>query len=363
MAAQNSRRSFLLTALLLGFAFSSVGLRGQQRTGDTTAQDESQGFRFKSGVDLINVSATVTDARGRFVPGLKKEDFLLYEDGRQQPITHFSAERVPVSLGIVLDTSGSMEGEKWVSAMSALDRFLFDLLDPSDEVFLYTFNANTQLVQEWTTDRQRVSRALSRLHPSGGTALLDAAAEAVPLAQTGHNRKKAIVIISDGNDTSSRTAVSEVRQLIRETEVIVYAIAIDGRSEPAFGSPIPQPRLPIPLPFPIPGGGRRRPLLPDQLQWPPILGGPTRGSRGTGEGVDVATLRGLTDDTGGRTEIIRSGRDLEPATAGIADELSRQYFLGYTAAAPKDGRWHAIRVDTQDTRLNVRARRGYVATP
>jgi hypothetical protein len=130
MAAQNSRRSFLISAGLLAFAFSSVGLRGQQRTGDTTAQDESQGFRFKSGVELINVTATVTDARGRFVPGLKKEDFLLYEDGRQQPITHFSAERVPVSLGIVLDTSGSMVGEKWASAMSALDRFLFDLLDP-----------------------------------------------------------------------------------------------------------------------------------------------------------------------------------------------------------------------------------------
>ena len=362
MAAQNSRRSFLIGLLLLGFAFSSVGLRGQQRTGDTTQQDESQGFRFKSGVELINVTATVTDARGRFVPGLKKEDFVLYEDGRQQPITHFSAERVPVSLGIVLDTSGSMDGEKWAAAMSALDRFLFELLDPNDEVFLYTFNADPQLVQDWTTDRQRVSRALSRIHPSGGTALLDAVAEAVPLAQTGQNRKKAVVIISDGNDTSSRTGLSELRQLIRETEVIVYAIGIDGRNEPTFGSPMPQPRLPIPLPFPIPGG-RRRPLLPDQLQWPPIRGGPPRGARGTGEGVDSTTLREVTDDTGGRTEIIRSGRDLEPATAGIADELSRQYFLGYTAAAPKDGRWHAIRVDTQDTRLHVRARRGYVATP
>ena len=358
MAAKKSRRSLVLGALLLGLALSSTGVRGQQRRGD---QDQSDGFRFKSGVELINVTATVTDTRGRFVPGLTKEDFVLYEDGQPQSITHFSAERVPVSLGIVLDTSGSMEGEKWVSAMNALDRFLFDLLDPSDEVFLYTFNANPDLVQDWTSDRQRVSRALSRIRPSGGTALLDAVAEAVPLAQTGRNRKKAVVIISDGNDTSSHIGVSELRQLIRETEVMVYAIGIDGRNQPTLTSPFPPPRLPIPLPFPIPGGGRRRPLLPGQLQWPPILGGQNRGPRGMNEGVDVGTLRDITDDSGGRTEIIRSARDLEPATAAIADELSQQYFLGYSGAAPKDGRWHSIRLEARDTHLHVRARRGYVA--
>ena len=362
MAAIHSRRSFLLGALLLGLALSSAGVRGQQRNGANSERDQSEGFRFKSGVELVNVTATVTDARGRFVPGLQKEDFVLYEDSQPQLITHFSAERVPVSLGIVLDTSGSMVGEKWGSAMGALDRFLFDLLDPNDEVFLYTFNADPVLVQDWTTDRQRVSRALGRIHPSGGTALLDAVAEAVPLAQTGRNRKKAVVIISDGNDTSSRINVPELRQLIRETEVMVYAIGIDGRSQPTLTSPFPQPRQPLPLPFPIPGRrGRRLPLLPDQVQWPPIFGGQTRGPRGMNEGVDIATLRDITDDSGGRTEIIRSARDLDPATAGIADELSQQYFLGYSGAAPKDGKWHAIRLETRDAHLHVRARRGYVA--
>lgn len=358
------RRSFLTGALGLTLALSPAGIRAQQRANDTGEQNQSEGFRFRSGIELVNVTATVTDSRGRFVPGLKKEDFLLYEDGRPQPITHFSAERVPVSLGLVLDTSGSMDGEKWVSAMSALDRFLLDLLDPDDEVFLYTFNANPDLMQDWTTDRQRVSRAISRVHPSGGTALLDAVAEAVPLAQTGRHRKKAVVIISDGNDTSSHINVPELRQLIRETEVMVYAIGIDGRGQPVFRpGTIPQPRLPIPLPFPIPGGGRRRPLLPDQLPWPPNRGGTGGVPRGPGEGVDVGTLRDITDDSGGRTEIIRSGRDLDPATAGIADELSQQYFLGYSGAAARDGRWHSIHVDTRDTHLHVRARRGYVATP
>ena len=362
MASTASRRSFFIAVLVLALAFSAAATRGQQRRSDTGDQDQAEGFRFKSGVELVNVTATVTDSRGRFVPSLKKEDFLLYEDDQQQPITHFSAERVPVSLGIVLDTSGSMDGEKWVSAMNALDRFLFNLLGPTDEVFLYTFNANPELRQDWTTDRQRVSRALSRIHPSGGTALLDAVAEAVPLAQTGKNRKKAVVIISDGNDTSSHINVPELRQLIRETEVMVYAIGIDGRNEPVFSpGTIPPPRLPIPLPFPIPGGGRRRPLLPDQIQWPPNRGG--RVQRAPNQGVDVGTLRDITDDSGGRTEIIRSARDLEPATAGIADELSQQYFLGYSGAAPKDGRWHAIRLETRETHLHVRARRGYVASP
>jgi Ca-activated chloride channel family protein len=262
---------------------------------------------------------------------------------------------VPVSLGLVLDASGSMDGEKWAAAMNALDRFLFDLLDPADEVFLYTFNTNPDLVQDWTTDRQRISRAFGRIRPNGGTALLDAVSEAVPLADTGTHRKKAVLIISDGNDTSSQIDLPELKQLIRETEVMVYAIGIDGR-EPSVTS-IPGgtgPRLPIPLPFPVPG--RRYPIPPSTP--PPV--GPSRGS---GAGVDVRALRDITDDSGGRTELIRSGRDLAPATTGIADELSQQYYLGYPGAAAKDGRWHAIRVETRDAKLRVRARRGYVATP
>ncbi len=352
MAMTHHRSTLAVAALLTLTVLASSGLQGQQ--GSRREQTED-GFRFRSGVELINVSATVTDQRGRFVPGLLKEDFSLYEDGQPQNITHFSADRVPVSLGLVLDASGSMDGEKWSSALNALDRFLFDLLDPADEVFLYTFNSNPDLVQDWTTDRQRISRALGRIRPNGGTALLDAVSEAVPLADSGRHRKKAIVIISDGNDTASHIDLPELKQLIRETEVMVYAIGIDGRdsvtSIPGGGT---GPRLPIPMPFPVPG--RRYPIPPSN---PPPMG-PTRGNSG---GVDVRALRDITDDSGGRTELIRSGRDLVPATTGIADELSQQYYLGYPAAAARDGRWHAIRVDARDTKLRVRARRGYVATP
>ena len=170
----------------------------------------------------------MTDQSGRFVSGLNKDDFRVYDDEKLQTVTHFNSDRVPVSLGIVLDTSGSMDGDKMVAAKSALDRFLYQLVDPNDEVFLYRFDNQPELVEGWTRDKRRVSESLNRIKPRGSTSLYDAVADAVHLAQQGHNRKKAVVIISDGNDTTSRTDIFAVKQLIRETEVLVYAIGIDA---------------------------------------------------------------------------------------------------------------------------------------
>jgi Ca-activated chloride channel family protein len=339
-------------AALAAGAFATLG--AQQPPSD------QESFRFKSGVELINVTATVTDSSGRFVPGLAKEDFVLYEDDQPQNITHFSAERVPVSLGIVLDTSGSMAGEKISAARAALER-LYDLLDRDDEIFLYRFSDSPTLLQGWTSDRELVARALRRTAPAGGTAMYDAVAEAVPLAETGRHRKKAIVVISDGNDTSSQTSVAELKQLIREGEVLVYAIGIDGDSEPVrrpqTQPPIPRqppPRMPVPIPFP----GMRRPPGAFEMASPQII----RAPRSLSDRVNVVALRDITDDTGGRTEIVRDGRDLNPATSYIASELSQQYYLGYATTGKKDGRWHSIRVETRKGAYRVRARRGYVAS-
>ena len=348
---------------------------GRAQQPATQDQKSNETFRFKTGVELINVTATVTDGSGRFVSGLRKEDFRLYQDDQLQQITHFNSERVPVSLGIVLDTSGSMDGEKMMAARQALNRFLLELLGPDDEVFLYRFDNHPELVHGWTTDKRRVSDELSRLRPRGGTAMYDAVAEAVPLLQSGKHRKKALVIISDGNDTSSRTAVVALQEQIRETEILVYAIGID--SQQTFFQPRSgwggileslQQRRPRPFPFPIPGrrsppptnpGGTRFPGNPPPIVIPPS-GPRTRG--GVGDGVNVAALRDITDDSGGRTEVIRSPRDLEPATAYIADELSKQYYLGYAASGSKDGRWHSIRLEV-DRAYTVRARKGFIATP
>jgi len=346
------RSRFLLTFAAAVTAAAALSAQQQPQ------KPQEPGFSFRTSASLVNVTVTVTDDNGRFVPGLRKEDFVVYEDGKPVTVTHFDNERVPVSLGLVMDTSGSMSGEKMTAAKSAVERFLYGLLDQKDEVFLYQFESQATLVQDWTTDRGAVSRALGRIQARGGTAMYDAAAEAVPLAQSGAQRKKAVVIISDGNDTNSQIDVASVQQLIRETEVLVYAIGIDTsgsggssqRSQPTWKPPV---RIPVPSPFP----GRRPPVVqqPPQQQ-------PQRASRTSTDSVDEDALRSITDDSGGRTEIVRSTRDLDSATAGIADELSRQYFIGYSSNAPKDGRWHTIEVRLKRGSHHIRARRGYVAS-
>jgi VWFA-related protein len=348
------RGSLALTVVLLS---GIVVLRGQQAPADPPQQGDP--FRFRSSVELINVSASVSDANGRFVPNLQQDDFRIFEDGEEQKIAYFSAERVPVSLGIVIDTSGSMAGDKIQSARTALDRFLFDLLDADDEIFLYRFSDNPVLLQTWTTDRQLISRALGRITPNGATALYDAVAAAIPLAQSGSRPKKALLIISDGNDTSSRGDLRTLRQRIRESEVLVYAVGIDGDSDDQLRrTPPAAPRAPLPpltRPFPpVRGRGGWWPQTPGPRgQFPR----PMRGD----DHVNAEALRDMTDDSGGRTEIIRDPRDLNPATTSIADELSRHYFMGYPALGKNDGRWHTIRVEVRDHSYRVRARRGYVA--
>ena len=312
-----------------------------------------EGFKLKSRVELINVTATVSDDSGRFVSGLRQGDFTLYEDNEKQEITHFSAERVPVSLGILLDVSGSMTPEKMEAARAAINRFTQELLAPEDELFLMAFSNRANLLQDWTTDRRLISRAMLRADANGGTAMYDAIAEALPIAGSGRHEKRAILVISDGNDRNSTISVNELRQAIRESEAMVYALGVDGTSS-RQGPQVSPPSnpFPIPLPFPIPGGGRRR--------YPQIFGG--YGNQSRDERVNADALRRITDETGGRTEIVRGFADLDQATARIADELSKQYYLGYSSTRPKDGRWHTIRVDVRDRKMTVRARRGYVAS-
>ena len=309
---------------------------------------------FRSGVDLVDVTVTVTDERGRFVSGLAMEDFTVYEDGAAQEITFFANERVPMSLGLALDTSGSMTPDKMAASRSAIDRFVHDLLGDEDELFYLQFANRTDLVQDWTSDRDAISRAVGHAFSAGGTALYDAISEAVPLAQSGSRRKKALLVISDGNDTGSDLSPNELRQRIRNSDVLVYALGIDGTSRPPRRRP--RVQLPLPIPFPVPG---RWP----QPRMPPVP--PTTGGgiwTGSNDNrVDADALRQITDDTGGRTEILRGFGELDAATARIADELSKQYYLGYVSSGERDGLWHSITVEVEGRRLNVRARRGFVA--
>jgi Ca-activated chloride channel family protein len=308
--------------------------------------------RFRGGVDLVNVTATVTDETGRFVAGLSQGDFTVYEDDRRVDVTHFSAERVPVSLGIVLDTSGSMAGERIAYARGAIERFL-DQLNGGDEVFLSSFSNLVSLVQPWTADLDTVRARLRDLSVFGGTAMYDAVADAVPMVQQGRHRKKALVLISDGNDTASWADLGDVRRTVRETEVLVYAVGIEEQERATGRRRSRRPRNP----FPFPGrGGSGSPFLL-LSQYPRAAA-----RHWNAERLNVTALREITDDSGGRTEVVLEAGDLDRATSSIADELSRQYYLGYVSTAPRDGQWHTIRVDVADRSLRIRARRGYVAS-
>ena len=318
-------------------------------------EPDTQPFLFRSGIALINVTATVTDARGRVVSGLTQDDFSVYEDGKLVQITHFSNQRIPVSLGIALDTSGSMEGRKMDAARNALDHFLYDLLGREDEIFLYRFDYTPVLTQDWTTNRDRLSLAIRNLRPRGGTAMYDAVAESLPLLAEGQQRKKALLLISDGHDTNSETNLRELSSLIRDSEALIYAIGINGPSQrPTWrgrNSTIPSS---TPRRFPFPVNGQPTTQFP--------LGRNLPAARSE-DRVNVTALRALTDRTGGWTEIIRNADDLEPATARIANELNQQYYLSYPASTEKDGQWHAIKIEVSNSEYRVRARRGYIASP
>lgn len=349
-------RPALLVATLVAVAAVSLA-----------AQD---GFKLKSKVELVNVTATVSGEDGHFVPGLHQDDFTIYEDNEKQDIKFFSADRVPVSLGILLDSSGSMTPDKMEAARAAINRFTQELLEPEDELFLMSFSRSSHLLQDWTTDRRLISRAMNRIQADGGTAMYDAIAEAIPLAKKGQHRKKAILVISDGNDTTSLTSAQQLKTIIRDSEVLVYAIGIDASDSggtsnsgaPYSSAPPPRsaPSKPAPVPSPFPGKAPPAASTPPPA---PVPSAPStrKNTPAASDRVNVEALRRITDDTGGRTEVIVSPRDLDPATAGIADELSRQYFLGYVSSLPKDGRWHAIEVRVKKGNYTIRARKGFVA--
>jgi Ca-activated chloride channel family protein len=298
-------------------------------------QQKADGTPFKSHVELINVNVTVLDSSGQFVPGLRMEDFAVYEDDEPQTITQFSAGRVPVSLGMAVDTSESMVGEKIHLAKLALDSLLYDLFGSEDEFFLDGFSDRPVLLQGWTGDRNSILWSLDRIVLGGRTALYDVVADAIPRTQQGRNTRKALVLVSDGNDNRSSISVNDVKALIRENDALVYAIGIDcGKIRARTPPPRRHQVFPSPLPFAFPR---------------------------CGDSINAVALRDMTDPSGGRTEIIDNPRDLERAANGIAEELSQQYDLGYSSSGRTDGRWHSIRVEIRRHTYQVRARRGYVA--
>jgi Ca-activated chloride channel family protein len=271
---------------------------------------------FKSGVELVSLSATVLDSTGHFVKGLPREAFEIYEDGKLQPITQFSNERVPVSVGVLLDVSDSMFGQRIKDARGTLEHFLFDLLGSGDEYFLLTFNHEAHILTEWTSDRDVIEKALTGVRPSGATAIYDAVLKALPVAERRSKPRAALLLISDGADTASDATLREVRSTLLRSDVFAYAIAIDSPS--------------------------RQPIN-------------TR--------VSPEALTEITNPSGGHTEVVHDNAELMSATARIAEELSSQYLIGYSPPRGADGQYHSIHVTVAGPGYRARARNGYVAAP
>ena len=372
-----SGRSLRWSAALLP-VLGLLGLSTARRPFAQAPSPAEQRPVFDTRVDLVVVNATVTDSAGHFVTGLRQPDFALLEDGRPVDITAFNSDRVPVSLGIALDVSGSMKGDKMTAAREALDRLLNQLLDRNDEIFVYGFSDEPVLLQDWTTRRDVLRQALDHAPTGGLTALFDTVSQAIAHAQTGKYRKKALLVLSDGNDTASHTNLAALKRQIDASEVLVYAIGVDAQSSSDGGRRAPEVLRQVQFPGSMGDPQRPRPIppLPPRFPQPPGTGPggrgpqpfppapprvPPPGSVAVKDApVDAAALRAITDDSGGRTEIVRTAADLGPATTGIADELSRQYFLGYQAVRA-DGRWHTIDVVVRGGALRARARKGYQA--
>lgn len=307
-----SRSSAHLTLLLLPVILTSVILAASSSEQRRRRTDDV----FRSGIDLVQMSATVVDEDGRLVGDLRREDFEVFEDAERQTITHFTRDRVPLSVGVVLDVSQSMYGQRIDDARLALDRFVADLLDPEDEVFVIVFNHTPRVEVGWTLGPRQLRNRLDDIQPYGGTSIYDAMMEALPLFDVRQHQRAAVLLISDGSDTGSHSNVRDVRRLLRRSDAFVYAIAIDA---------------------------------PD--------------TRPINDRVNPFALREMTSESGGYTEVVHDSPELGPATARIADELNHQYTLSYMSSRPADGSYRSIRLRVVGREYRVRTRRGYVAEP
>ena len=280
---------------------------------------------FRSTTDLVNVTATVLDKRGVPVFGLAQQDFTLFEDGKPQGITFFTAEQQPISVAIVVDTSGSMV-DKIDDVRDAVQHFV-DRLAPADEVALLRFSTDVELLIEFGDSRDRARRAIDRLRPNGGTALFDAVVAGLEEVRRGKHQKKALLLVTDGNDNASRIRQRDAIDAATKSEVLVYGLGIGHGEGGSFGH--------------------------DRFDQQ--------------DRVDIGLLERLSERTGGRSYLLeeahKKGVDLVDQTVQqVGSELRQQYSLGYyptnTAA---DGTFRKIEVKVTNRDYRVRAKSGYMA--
>jgi len=280
-----------------------------------SGQDQGR-YQFRVTIDLISLNVTVTDPRDRFITDLLEEDFSIYEDGIAQDVSVFSREDLPIRMVLLIDTSASMD-EKMGFAQEAAVNFVEEMKD-DDLTEVVEFGSKPHTLQPFTADVEKLNRAI-RMTQAGGTTQLY---NALYISLKGLSRRRqdirrqAIVVLSDGEDTSSLVTFERVMELAKETDVTIYTISL--RRE----------------------GGRR--------------------TRAFSEAEFV--LKKLAEETGGQWFFPEQISELTDVYARIATELKNQYNIGYVSNNPKrDGSWRRVVVQTTVPNLRVRTKLGYYA--
>lgn len=308
-----------MRALGLAVAASAVaaaGLAQQPRPGATPRP-----LTFGTGIEVINLNVSVTDARNRYVTDLKKPDFAVFEDGVKQDLSLFTQENLPISLSLLIDGSASMD-EKLPFAQQAATRFV-RTLRPQDNAQLIQFNDRITTLQDFTAEHDLLEKAVRRTTAAGPTALHNALYVALKelsrLKKQGELRRLAIVLLTDGEDTASLIRDEQVIELAKKTEINIYCISIR----------------------------ENRPQDRDRLSF--------------SQAVHLLTV--LARETGGQVHFPNSPSELETTYDRIAEELRTQYSIGYVSNNPRrDGKWRRIVVRTPDRDdLQIRHKLGYFA--
>jgi Ca-activated chloride channel family protein len=272
---------------------------------------------MKVDVDLVLIPVTITDPMNRLVTGLEQDNFEVFEGTEKQAIKHFSSEDVPISLGVIFDISGSMSN-KIEKAREAVVEF-FRTANPQDEFFMVTFNDRPTLLSDFTSSVEDIQSKLVYAKPEHRTALMDAIYMGLHQMKKANQQKKALLIISDGGDNHSRYTENEIKSLVKEADVQIYAIGIFDSS----------------------------PTTPEEKMGPVVLSE-------------------ISDVTGGRTFTIDNPNELADVATKIGIELRNQYVLGYRPNRPaRDGKWRKVKVKLNPPKglppLHVYAKTGYYA--
>jgi Ca-activated chloride channel family protein len=306
------KKAFLLPAALVGCLAAPTASRGQAR---------AQAPTFGTGIEIINLSLSVTDARNNFVTDLQQQDFAVFEDGIRQDLSLFTHENLPISMVLMVDTSASME-EKLPTAQTAAIRFV-QTLRPQDLAEVVQFNERATTLQAFTSDKAALEAAIKKTEASGPTALHNALYVALKDLmrdkKAAELRRRAVVLLSDGEDTASLVTDDQVLELARKSEINIYAISLRSNR---------------------PQDHARQAF--SQAEY---------------------LINALTRDTGGRAYFPTSIGELDAVYDRIAEELRTLYSVGYVSSnLRRDGKWRRIVVRVPEREgLTIRHKLGYYA--